>query len=297
MSLPSNLFRNVGRSLATRPLRCASTTKAAEHKNDEPLGREVYLDNRVVRLIFNSPKNRNAMSLEFMSLLHKELREIDKIEKIRAVILAAEGPAFSAGHDLKQLTGESGKDKHKELPVIAEVSGVAAAAGCQLVSTCDVVVASECSKFSVPGLKAGLFCSTPGIPLARSIPHKLAMDMLLTARSISAEGSFARSGFSIEIVGLQKPLRAGLVSRVVPKDEVRFESLRVAEEITKMSRSVTALGKAFYYVQCELKLTEAYRLGESVMTENLKFADCQEGIDSFINKRSPTWTHTTDRVL
>jgi len=261
------------------------------------LGRELYLDNKVVRLVFKSAKNRNALSLELMELLRKELHEVDKIPKVRAVILAGEGPSFSAGHDLKQLTCESGVAKHKEifakctelmslirrmhLPVIAEVDGVAAAAGCQLVASCDIVIASENSSFSVPGLKAGLFCSTPGIPLGRNIPDKLAMDMLLTARTITAK----------------EAMEAGLVSRVVPKGEARFEALRITEEITNMSRSVTALGKAFYYSQKELPLAEAYRLGESVMTENLKFRDCQEGIDAFIKKRIPNWSHSSERVL
>ncbi|KAI6188530.1 hypothetical protein M3Y98_00364800 [Aphelenchoides besseyi] len=297
MATRIRLLSAFGKSTSSlRSLRCSSSQTAKTTSNDV-LGRELYLNNQVVRLIFNSPKNRNALSLDFMSLLHKELTEIDKIEKLRAVILAAEGPAFSAGHNLKELTSESGKQKHKEvfakctqllsfirqmqLPVIAEVEGVSAAAGTQLVSTCDVVVASESATFSVPGLKAGLFCSTPGIPLSRSIPHKLAMDMLLTARSINA----------------QEALSAGLVSRVVSKGEARIEALRVAEEITKMSRSVTALGKAFYYTQSELRLSEAYRLGESVMTENLKYKDCQEGIDSFIKKRQPEWTHGDERVL
>ncbi|CAD5235470.1 unnamed protein product [Bursaphelenchus xylophilus] len=270
--------------------------KVEPPKLDEPLGREIYRENQVVRLVLNSPKNRNALSLELMKTLREELSQIDKINKVRAVILAGEGPAFSAGHDLRQLTDENGFSKHVEifsectklmsliramqLPVIAEVNGIASAAGCQLVSTCDVVIASEESHFSVPGLKVGLFCSTPGIPLGRSINDKLAMDMLLTARSIKAN----------------EALRAGLVSRVVPSEQVKFEALKVAEEICKMSRSVTALGKAFYYAQKEMKLADAYRFGEKVMTENLKLKDCQEGIDAFIEKRPATWTHSDDRV-
>ncbi|VDL76314.1 unnamed protein product [Nippostrongylus brasiliensis] len=131
-----------------------------------------------------------------------------------------------------------------ELPVIAEVRGVAAAAGCQLVASCDVVVAAENSKFMVPGQKVGLFCSTPGIALARAVPQKVALDMLLTAEAIDAPAA----------------LRCGLVSRVVPEDQVKFEALRVAEQIGQHSRSVTAFGKAFFYSQVELGVNEAYRL-------------------------------------
>ncbi|KAI6177261.1 hypothetical protein M3Y97_00887700 [Aphelenchoides bicaudatus] len=270
---------------------------STQTSKDEILQRELYLDNQVVRLVFNSEKKRNALSLEFMETLHNELAEIDKIQKVRAVILAANGPAFSAGHDLRQLTGESGTPKHKEvfaqctklltlirtmqLPVIAEVEGLATAAGCQLVCSCDIVVASENSTFSVPGLKVGLFCSTPSIPLCRVIPSKLAMDMLLTARFITAKEAH----------------QTGLVSRLTPSGRARVEAIRVCEEIVKTSRSVTALGKAFYYAQIEMPLADAYRVGEKVMVENLRYKDGQEGIDSFIKKRHPTWSHEDERVL
>ncbi|CAD5228088.1 unnamed protein product [Bursaphelenchus okinawaensis] len=293
----SLIFRRTQSSSRWLSVRCCSKKmKKVEAPMDEPLGRELYLENQVVRFILNAPKNRNALSLELMKMLRNELEQVDKIQKVRAVILAGKGPAFSAGHDLRQLTDEKGFGQHVEifsectklmsviramqLPVIAEVSGIASAAGCQLVSTCDVVVASEESKFSVPGLKVGLFCSTPGIPLGRSISDKLAMDMLLTARAISAE----------------EAKNAGLVSRVVPKDDVKYEALKVAEDVCNMSRSVAALGKAFYYAQKEMKLNDAYRFGEKVMTENLKLKDCQEGIDAFIEKRTAAWTHSDERV-
>uniref|UniRef100_A0A915E031 Enoyl-CoA hydratase domain-containing protein 3, mitochondrial n=1 Tax=Ditylenchus dipsaci TaxID=166011 RepID=A0A915E031_9BILA len=265
--------------------------------DNRPIRQELYFENRVVRLIFNKPKNRNVLSLEMMNALYTELHSIDQIEKLRAVILAGDGPAFCAGHDLKELIHEQGSDCHKQvfkrcselmlliqsmkLPVIAEVDGVAAAAGCQLISTCDIVVASEKSTFSVPGLKAGIFCSTPGIPLARNIPRKLAMDMLLTARTISAK----------------EALQAGLVSRVVSSEQTSEEALRVAEDILKMSRSVTALGKAFFYAQIEQSnLSSVYRQGESVMCGNLKLVDAQQGIQSFVakSKEVPSWTHSNE---
>jgi enoyl-CoA hydratase/carnithine racemase len=259
--------------------------------------REIYQDSKVVRLVLNAPKTRNSLSLDLIESLFKELQEIDSIEKIRAVILAGKGPAFSAGHDLKELTTGKGSDYHKEvvnkctqlltfiqrmqLPVIAEIDGVAAAAGCQLISSCDVVVASPTSTFSVPGQRVGLFCSTPGVALVRQVPKKIALDMLLTGRSITAE----------------EALRAGLVSRISKEgEEPRIEALKVAEEICKYSRSVTALGKTFFYAQVELSQRDAYRYGESVMVENLKMRDGQEGIQSFIEKRHPKFEHSHDKV-
>uniref|UniRef100_A0A914C0M1 Enoyl-CoA hydratase domain-containing protein 3, mitochondrial n=1 Tax=Acrobeloides nanus TaxID=290746 RepID=A0A914C0M1_9BILA len=258
--------------------------------------REIYLENQVVRLVLNSTKKRNALSSELMSELLRELEGINKIPKVRAVIMAGNGPAFSAGHDLKELASETGAEfikevfakatklmtfiQQMELPVIAEVDGVAAAAGIQLVASCDIVVASSTSTFSTPGIKAGIFCSTPGIPLVRNVPRKIAMDMLLTARVLNAD----------------EALRYGLVSRVVSSSEVRHEAIRVAEEITKMSRSITSIGKAFFYTQVDLPQNQAFRFGESVMVENLKMVDSQEGIKSFVEKRSPEWTHSDKKV-
>ncbi|RCN36970.1 enoyl-CoA hydratase family protein [Ancylostoma caninum] len=170
--------------------------------------------------------------------------------------------------------------RRMEIPVIAEVRGIAAAAGCQLVATCDVVVASDTSKFVVPGQKVGLFCSTPGIPLARAVPHKIALDMLLTGEPIDA----------------QTALRCGLVSRIVPEKDVKFEALKVAEQIGQHSRAVTALGKKFFYSQTELGVSDAYRFGGKIMTENLKFKDAQEGINAFVEKRKPSFRHTDEKV-
>ncbi|KAK5983838.1 Enoyl-CoA hydratase domain-containing protein 3 mitochondrial [Trichostrongylus colubriformis] len=249
----------------------------------------------VVRLILKDVKRRNALSLDMIEELTKELKEINSISKVRSVIISSEGPAFSSGHDLRELVAEKGPDLHQkifdkcsnlmmlmrsmEVPVIAEVHGVAAAAGCQLVASCDIVVAADNSKFMVPGQRVGLFCSTPGIALARAVPNKVALDMLFTAEPIDA----------------QTALRCGLVSRIVPETEVKFEALRVAEQIGQHSRSVTALGKAFFYTQIELGLNEAYRYGGKVMTENLKMKDAQEGISAFTEKRQPTFGHTNDK--
>ncbi|GMR31017.1 hypothetical protein PMAYCL1PPCAC_01212, partial [Pristionchus mayeri] len=267
------------------------------------IGREIYAGNTIVRLIMKDTKRRNALSIAMIEQLHNELKEIDTIQKIRSVILAAEGPAFSAGHDLKELRYSSSDDqlanetRHTtvfdkcaallqfiqtmHLPVIAEVGGVAAAAGCQLVASCDIVVASEKAKFMVPGQKVGLFCSTPAIPLSRTVPAKVAMDMLLTAEPIDAQAA----------------LRAGLVSRVVPEGEERHEAIRVAEAIGKHSRSVTAMGKSFFYAQLGLPANHAYKVGGRVMTTNLKLADCQEGISAFVEKREPEFHHNSEMVV
>nr|CDJ84955.1 Crotonase domain containing protein [Haemonchus contortus] len=169
--------------------------------------------------------------------------------------------------------------RRMEIPVIAEVRGIAAAAGCQLVASCDIVVAADNSKFMVPGQKVGLFCSTPGIALARAIPHKVALEMLFTGEPIDA----------------QTALQCGLVSRVVPEKEVKFEALRIAELIGQHSRSVTALGKAFFYAQSELGVKEAYRYGGKVMVENLKLKDAQEGITAFTEKRKALFCHKDDK--
>uniref|UniRef100_A0A0K0CX13 Enoyl-CoA hydratase domain-containing protein 3, mitochondrial n=1 Tax=Angiostrongylus cantonensis TaxID=6313 RepID=A0A0K0CX13_ANGCA len=260
------------------------------------LGRELYQGESVVRLIIKDPKRRNALSLAMMEELARDLEGLNEIPKVvlihslqvRSVIIASGSKVFSSGHDLTEL------DLHRkifercfhlmtlirrmQIPVIAEVNGIAAAAGCQLVASCDVVVASETSKFLVPGQKVGLFCSTPGIPLARAVPHKIALDMLLTGEPIDAHS-----------------VSYGLVSRVVPENEVKFEALKVAEQIGRHSRSVTALGKAFFYSQTELGLSDAYRYGGEVMTGNLKMKDAQEGIKAFMEKRKPEFKHTDEK--
>ncbi|CAJ0591867.1 unnamed protein product [Cylicocyclus nassatus] len=260
------------------------------------IGRELYQGESVVRLILKDVKRRNALSLEMIEAITKELEGVNTIPKVRSVILTSEGPAFSSGHDLRELVTEAGSDLHQkifekcgklmllirrmEVPVIAEVCGMAAAAGCQLVASCDVVVASDTSKFMVPGQKVGLFCSTPGIALARAVPSKVAMDMLLTGEPIDAKSA----------------LRCGLVSRIVPEEKVKEEALKVAEQIGRYSRSVTALGKAFFYSQIELGISDAYRYGNKIMTENLKYKDAQEGINAFVEKRKPNFKNTDEKV-
>ncbi|KAG1671760.1 Enoyl-CoA hydratase domain-containing protein 3, mitochondrial [Nymphon striatum] len=164
------------------------------------------------------------------------------------------------------------------VPVIAQVSGVAAAAGCQLIASCDIVIASNISTFSTPGGNVGLFCSTPGIAVSRAVPQKVSALMLFGGEPISADDA----------------LKSGLVSKVVSPEALESETNKVVQSILDKSRSVIELGKLFYYKQIEMPIAKAYEEGESIMVENLKFADAQEGIAAFIKKRKPKWSHTKD---
>jgi enoyl-CoA hydratase/carnithine racemase len=245
--------------------------------------------NGVRKITLNNPKKRNALSLAMLESLSKNL--IDS-ENLRCIVINANGPAFSGGHDLKELTSVTGSEYHKKvfnfcshvmlrirelpLPVIAQVDGIAAAAGCQLAAACDIVVATDNSTFSTPGASVGLFCSTPGVAVARAANTKTAAYMLLTGRPITA----------------QEALRAGLISRLVSKDKLEEETAQITESICSKSKSVIALGKQFFYHQLDLDVGDAYSEGSGVMTDNLTLMDAQEGIESFIGKRKPSWTHS-----
>lgn len=242
----------------------------------------------VRRIVLNNPKKRNALSLEMIETLHQNLVKGND-SSLRCIILSAEGPAFSSGHDLKELTKETGCSQHEKVfgacsnlmvtlqklpvPVIAQVRGIAAAAGCQLVASCDIVVASEKSTFSTPGATVGLFCSTPGVAVARAVPRKMASYMLLTGIPISAD----------------EALKCGLVSKVVPEDQLEGETQRIAEAICRLSYPVIALGKSFFYKQIEMDQSSAYRNAEAVMVNNLRLEEAQEGISAFFQKRLPSW--------
>lgn len=241
---------------------------------------------RTINLI--DAKTRNSLSLPMLEQLRSALTA--KSDDLRCVLLTAQGPAFSAGHNLKDILAGD-RPSHDELfelcrkmmadvratpvPVVASVSGVAAAAGCQLVAACDVVVAAETATFSTPGVTVGLFCSTPGVPLSRAVPRKVAAMMLMTGRPLTA----------------QQALQAGLVSLVVPKEELEAETQRVVASILGKSKPVLALGKDFFYRQLEMTEDEAYREGSDVMVHNINTPDGQEGIRSFVEKRKPDWTH------
>merc|ERR1719266_2451866 len=206
----------------------------------------------------------------------EELTRAGRDKEVRAVVLKGEGKVFSSGHNLKEMTVETGYDYHKKIfdtceammrlvgqipvPVIGVVTGHAAAAGCQLIASCDLVVAGPNAKFSTPGAAVGLFCHTPGIPLARRVPRAVSGYMLLTGLPIGAE----------------EAAQAGLVSRLVPEDMVDAEVAAVCAAIAAKPRAVIALGKQFYQRQLELPLAAAYREGGAVMAENLRYRDCQE---------------------
>ncbi|HVX59391.1 MAG TPA: enoyl-CoA hydratase [Pirellulales bacterium] len=242
----------------------------------------------VARLTLNRPEKRNALSEGLLKRFGAALDEIAANAAVRVVVLAANGPVFCSGHDLKEMVGRSESDyqalfgrcsavmqKLRRLPqpVIARVQGLATAAGCQLAATCDLVVAAEEAKFATPGVQIGLFCSTPMTPLVRAIPAKFAMEMLITGRPISAARAY----------------ELGLVNRVTPADELDGAVQDFVDAILAASPVVMKLGKAAFYEQLELAEHEAYPLATQTMTDNAVCHDAQEGISAFLGKRSPEW--------
>ncbi len=248
----------------------------------------------VLRLSLNRPAARNALSAALMTALAGTLEAAAAEASVRVVILAAEGGVFSAGHDLKEMTAcRAGGDKghaafaalftqcsvlmqqivHLPKPVIAEVQGIATAAGCQLVASCDLAVASSAARFATPGVDIGLFCSTPMVALSRNVGRKAAMEMLLTGDMIGAEEARAR----------------GLVNRVVTPEKLMAETMALAEKIAAKPRATVKIGKAAFYRQIEMPLAEAYDYAARVMTENMLHAEAEEGICAFLEKRHPKW--------
>ena len=248
----------------------------------------------VAVLTLNRPQTRNSLSEAMIEALGDALTAIAHDASVRAVVLAANGPAFSAGHDLKELTSHRADDdrgrayfKHimtmcssmmQQIvtipqPVIAVVQGIATAAGCQLVASCDLAVASHAAKFATPGVNLGLFCSTPMVALARNVSRKHAMEMLLTGEMISAEHA----------------ARIGLVNRIVAPGTEREEALRIAKIIASKSAVTVKIGKEAFYRQLEMPLAEAYKYASEVMVENMLVRDAAEGIGAFIEKREPKW--------
>jgi enoyl-CoA hydratase/carnithine racemase len=248
----------------------------------------------VAVLVLNRPQARNSLSEAMLDALSTAFTEIAADRTVRGVVLAANGPAFSAGHDLKELTArrsdaDGGRAYFTRImtacsammqqivnlpqPVIAAVQGVASAAGCQLVTSCDLAVASTTAKFATPGVDIGLFCSTPMVALSRNVARKAAMEMLLTGDMVPAE----------------QAVRIGLVNRVVAVGAERTEALALAHRIASKSSHTVKIGKEGFYRQAEMNLAEAYRYVSQVMVENLLSADAEEGICAFIEKRDPTW--------
>ena len=244
--------------------------------------------------MLNDSKRRNALSEEMMAALKSSLTKAAENRNIRTVIIAANGPAFCSGHDLKQMTAGRDNDDQglayfkkvfascSELmqmivslpkPIIAEVSGVAAAAGCQLVACCDLAVAGKSARFITPGVNIGLFCSTPMVALSRNVSNKAAMEMLLTGEMVSAE----------------KAEHIGLINRVTEDANVAQSTIALAEVIASKSSQTLKIGKEAFYKQKNMPLSEAYDYASKVMVDNMLEHDAKEGIDSFLQKRKPKW--------
>ena len=248
----------------------------------------------ILRLTLNDPARRNALSEAMLDHLWDAIQLASDDASVRAVIIAANGPAFCAGHDLKELTaGRANDDKGKAYftkimtrcssvmqailqapkPVIAEVNATATAAGCQLIASCDLAFASPSAKFSTPGVHIGLFCSTPMVALSRNVAAKHAMEMLLTGDMISAE----------------RAADIGLLNAVIVSAELENHVTNVAKKIASKSAVTLATGKAAFYAQRELSVADAYDYAARVMVENMLHRDAAEGINAFIEKRDPKW--------
>ena len=243
-------------------------------------------------LTLNRPAARNALSMGLMEALDAELAAIATDASVKAVIIAGNGPAFCAGHDLREMRASPRREAYEAVfalcsrlmqrivhlpkPVIAQVHGVATAAGCQLVASADLAVAADTARFATPGVDIGLFCSTPMVALSRAVPRKQAMEMLLT-------GDFATAGRAREI---------GLVNRVVPEAELGAATRALAAQIAAKSPLTVAIGKQAFYRQAEMDLSSAYAYAAEVMTTNMLANDAAEGIDAFLTKRQPRWTGT-----
>jgi enoyl-CoA hydratase/carnithine racemase len=247
---------------------------------------EFQSSNAIVTL--NRPDKRNALSLDLMQELIALLAVLEDDKDVRSIILAAAGKVFSAGHDLSEMAGCQ-IDEYRHLfavctelmqkiqaipqPVIAEVQGMATAAGCQLAATCDLVVAAEEAAFATPGVRIGLFCSTPMVALSRAIGRKRALQMLLTG----------------EPIDVATAAEWGLVNFIVSKDELREATLKLARRITEASAITLGIGKQAFYAQIDLDQPRAYELTKEVMARNAVAADAQEGMSAFLEKRAATW--------
>ncbi|MBY0531246.1 MAG: enoyl-CoA hydratase [Xanthobacteraceae bacterium] len=248
----------------------------------------------IAMLILNRPEARNSLSQEMIDTLSAEIAKVRDDKSVRALIVAANGPGFCAGHDMKQMTARrADKDKGRAFfrhmfescaammmsivrlpkPVIAAVNGSASAAGAQLVASCDLAVANKESRFATPGVNIGLFCSTPMVALSRNVANKHAMEMLLTGDLISAERAY----------------EIGLINRVTDIGAERHEAIELANKIVSKSAYTLKVGKEAFYKQRELDLESAYRYTAEVMTENMLARDAEEGIGAFVEKREPKW--------
>ncbi|GAC56254.1 putative enoyl-CoA hydratase [Gordonia hirsuta DSM 44140 = NBRC 16056] len=260
------------------------TTAAVTARIEEPIGTVTLAE----------PRRRNPLSEQTMREATRLLRELSADERVRVIVIDAEGPAFSAGHDLAEVHGAT-RERQDQIfqacaelmsvihqigqPVIAQVQGMALAAGCQLVATCDLAVAADDARFSTPGVRIGLFCSTPMVPLTRAIGRKRAMEMLLTGEMIDAATA----------------VDWGLINRAVPAGELAGTVHELATRIADASSHTLAIGKRAFYEQIDVTEPEAYRLMTQTMAANAVSCDAQEGIGAFLDKRTPVWTHGRDR--
>jgi len=248
----------------------------------------------VTRLVMNAPKRLNALSDEMLAALHTSLDEIANNRSVRAIIISGNGKAFCAGHDLKQMTAgrqaeDGGRAYFKDLfdrcaammarvqtmpqPVIAQVHGIATAAGCQLVATCDMAIAAQDTKFGVNGVNIGLFCSTPMVALSRNIGRKQAYEMLTTGAFLEAE----------------RAETLGLINRVVAPEALDNETMALADTVASKLGTAVKIGKEAFYNQIEMNVADAYAYTGDVMVENMLDRDTSEGIAAFLEKRDPTW--------
>jgi enoyl-CoA hydratase/carnithine racemase len=240
------------------------------------------------RITLNRPEKRNALSLELMEELIRALESVAADPETRSIVIEGAGPVFSAGHDLSEMVGRDAgfyqqlfdvctvlmETIHRvPQPVIAKVHGVATAAGCQLVAACDLAVAADTARFATPGVKIGLFCSTPMVPISRAVGRKRAMEMLLTGEMIDAA----------------RALDWGLVNQVAPEESLEDAVVELAGKVARSSPLTVAIGKEAFYAQVDLDEHGAYDLTKSVMTANSLAGDAQEGISAFLEKRAPEW--------
>jgi len=284
---------SICRSLQSISKVCLSLTSRSA-SNQSPINTltQVSHNDGICNIVLHNSKKRNSLSASMLDELKQNLTEASFNKDVQVIILSASGPVFSAGHNLKELLAEEGREFHEQLfkscsevmclvqdidiPVISQVRGLATAAGCQLIASCDLTIASENAKFATPGVSIGLFCSTPAVAIARALPRKIAMQMLLTAEPITA----------------QEALTHGLVNKVVPDEKLEETTLGIAKRLCTFSRPVVALGKRCFYEQITKPRDEAYRIAESAMVHNLSYSDAQEGIKAFLEKRKPNWTHS-----
>ncbi|TDG50577.1 hypothetical protein AWZ03_002881 [Drosophila navojoa] len=252
---------------------------------------KVRNENGVREITLCHPSTRNSLSMDMMCVLDEALNKDRDDVNLRCIVLTAEGKVWSAGHNLKQLQPDDLKYrdavfqkctdlvlgiKKLPVPVIAKVNGYAAAAGCQLVASCDIIVATDKSMFSTPGAAVGIFCNTPGVAIGRVMSRPKSAYMLMTGLPISGQEAYI----------------AGLVTKVVPESELDKTIDDITNAIRAKSRAVIALGKEFYYEQLNLPLEQAYVKAKAKMNENLELDDCKEGMSSFVEKRPPNWKHT-----